>query len=78
MPPVRQVLARKTPQQRRVDRKKLGPLNSLVIKPATLSRYRIAVFAFLDFSHESHFEVPQSFFVLDELVCKFICHAWEE
>lgn len=78
MPAQRKVLARRTRQQRKIDRNSLGKLRAQIVQPATLARYRHAVFTFLDSCHNQSLVVPSSFIALDSLVSDFICVAWGE
>ena len=71
------VLARPTKAQRQDNRRQIGSLSGLILRPATLKRYWGAVKGFLSYL-KIHSQIylrtlPQ----LDELMCCYIEGLWE-
>ena len=73
----KQVLARRTPQQRKKERRELGTLMSLVVAPRTLDRYFQAVSLFLEFLQLHAYPYPSTFLSLDGLLCEYIEYLWQ-
>ena len=73
----KQVLARRTPQVRKKERKELGSLQSLVVAPRTQERYFQAVSLFLDFLVLHVYPYPTTFLSLDGRVREYIEYLWQ-
>ena len=74
--PRAQVIGRRSLAQRKADRRALGSLQSLVVAPATHTRYFQAVSRFLEFLQLHGYPYPSSFTLLDAKVCEFIEYLW--
>ena len=73
----KQVLARRTPPERKRERRELGSLSSLVVAPRTLEWYFHAVWLFLEFLQMHASSYPSSFLTLDGRLCEYIEHLWQ-
>lgn len=78
MPKRRQVLAKRTRDERRRDRKVLGRLRTQVVSPKTEERYLNSVSRFLEFLRAHGKPYPCSFLILDLEVSQFVEELWEQ
>ena len=78
MPKRRQVLAKRTRDERQRDRQALGRLRTQVVSPKTEERYLTAVSRFLNFLISHGKPYPSSFLVLDFEVSEFIEELWQQ
>ena len=59
-------------------RQELGPLKSLIIKPATLERYRRAADHFFAHLRRQREPIPQTPEIMDIVLSEYIGELWEE
>ena len=73
----KQILATANKQQRKKQRQKLGPLQSLVIKPATVKRYKDNLGRFYQFLSEEREKLAKDLPALDNQISRYISHLWD-
>lgn len=74
----RQIVEARSSSARKQRRQELGSLRSLVIRPATVTRYQNAFKAFIDYLHSQNSSVSRSLTGLDSQLQEYLEFLWEE
>ena len=74
--PRKRVLEAQKPEDRAVQRQRLGTLRQLTVQPATRRRYTAATDAFLKFLRDEKIVLPTDKFAMDPLLCDYLEHLW--
>lgn len=74
----RRIIEGNSQEARKMRRQELGPLKSLIIKPATLERYRRAADHFFAHLRRQREPIPQTPEIMDIVLSEYIGELWEE
>ena len=76
MPRKKAKLEGRSKEERVVQRRQLGSLQSLTVQPATKKRYNAAIDKFLQFLKAEGLQLPRQRDRLDQLTCEYMEHLW--
>jgi integrase len=77
MPP-KTIISTQNKEQRKLDRRKLGPLNECIVSPLTKKRYESAVAAFFSWMQSETISLPATVNEFDDILCSYLEFLWEE
>ena len=75
---MKRVVARATREERRTDRRVIGPLSVNIVTPLVLKRYAASFSLFMDFVTAECGGMPQLYEQLDRFMVSFLEQLWHD